>query len=166
MRKLILITNPGSASRKYALYDGEQLLVKMHFEFEGDNIVLTAIVYTDYTFKNWTENGIVVSYDVDYNFTVTGNRHLVANLIHVDGIEEQNDITITLYPNPVSNKLTIETTEAIDHIEIFNMVGAMVYSQKNCSDKVEIHTADLQAGTYFIRMTTQNVTEVRKFVKK
>ena len=41
MRKLILITNPGSASRKYALYDGEQLLVKMHFEFEGDNIVCT-----------------------------------------------------------------------------------------------------------------------------
>ncbi len=41
MRKLILITNPGSASRKYALYDGEQLIVKMHFEHEGEKIVCT-----------------------------------------------------------------------------------------------------------------------------
>ena len=133
---------------------------------EGANVILTAIVYTDYTFKNWTENGVVVSYDVSYAFTVTGNRHLVANLIHIDGIEEQNDITFALYPNPVSDKLTIEATEAINHIEIFNIVGTTVFSQKNCADKVEIHTADLPAGTYLIRMTTQNATEVRRFVKK
>lgn len=39
MSKLILITNPGSASRKYALYDGEQLLVQLHFEYEGQKVV-------------------------------------------------------------------------------------------------------------------------------
>ena len=133
---------------------------------EGANIILTAIVYTDYTFKNWTENGVVVSYDESYAFTVTGNRHLVANLIHIDGIEEQNDIMFALYPNPVSNKLTIEASEAINQIEIFNIVGTTVFSQKNCGDKVEIHTADLPAGTYLIRMTTPSATEVRRFVKK
>ena len=133
---------------------------------EGTNIILTAIVYTDYTFKNWTENGVVVSYDESYAFTVTGNRHLVANLIHIDGIGEQNDITFALYPNPVSNKLIIEASEAINQIEIFNIVGTTVFSQKNCGDKVEIHTADLPAGTYLIRMTTPSATEVRRFVKK
>ena len=133
---------------------------------EGANIILTAIVYTDYTFKNWTENGVVVSYDESYAFTVTGNRHLVANLIHIDGIGEQNDITFALYPNPVSNKLIIEASEAINQIEIFNIVGTTVFSQKNCGDKVEIHTADLPAGTYLIRMTTPSATEVRRFVKK
>ena len=39
MSKLILITNPGSASRKYALYDGETLLANLHFEYEGKKVV-------------------------------------------------------------------------------------------------------------------------------
>ena len=41
MSKLILITNPGSASRKYALYDGDQLLAQLHFEYEGKKVVCT-----------------------------------------------------------------------------------------------------------------------------
>jgi len=41
MSKLILITNPGSASRKYALYDGETLLANLHFEYEGKDVVCT-----------------------------------------------------------------------------------------------------------------------------
>ena len=41
MSKLILITNPGSASRKYALYDGGELLANFHFEYEGKKVVCT-----------------------------------------------------------------------------------------------------------------------------
>ncbi len=41
MSKLILITNPGSASRKYALYDGRQLVANFHFEYEGKKVVCT-----------------------------------------------------------------------------------------------------------------------------
>jgi acetate kinase len=37
--KLILITNPGSSSRKYALYDGDAFLASLHFEFENDKII-------------------------------------------------------------------------------------------------------------------------------
>ena len=39
--RLILITNPGSSSRKYALYKGQELLCSLHFEFEGKKIVCT-----------------------------------------------------------------------------------------------------------------------------
>ena len=41
MSKLILITNPGSASRKYALYDGDELMAQLHFEYEGKKVVCT-----------------------------------------------------------------------------------------------------------------------------
>jgi acetate kinase len=40
-KQLILITNPGSASRKYALYDGPKLLVSLHFEHEDGGIICT-----------------------------------------------------------------------------------------------------------------------------
>lgn len=42
MSKLILVTNPGSASRKYALYDGSECLANLHFEYEGDKVVCAA----------------------------------------------------------------------------------------------------------------------------
>lgn len=41
MNKLILITNPGSASRKYALYSNQTPIVTLHFEYEGSRIVCT-----------------------------------------------------------------------------------------------------------------------------
>ncbi len=39
--RLILITNPGSSSRKYALYREDELLCSLHFEFEGRKVVCT-----------------------------------------------------------------------------------------------------------------------------
>ena len=51
-------------------------------------------------------------------------------------------------------------------VEIYNLMGAMVYSQKNCANKVEINTADLQSGIYFIRLMNDKVSETRRFVKE
>ena len=39
--RLILITNPGSSSRKYALYKGAEEICSLHFEFEGKGIICT-----------------------------------------------------------------------------------------------------------------------------
>lgn len=41
MEKLFLVTNPGSSSRKYALYKGDDVVCTLHFEMEGKEIVCT-----------------------------------------------------------------------------------------------------------------------------
>jgi hypothetical protein len=46
---------------------------------ENETCTLTATPYPGYGFVNWTEDGMVVSTDATYNFTVTSNRYLVAN---------------------------------------------------------------------------------------
>ena len=136
-------------------------------DYAFDSQATVKVVPSDeYIFLNWTDNGIVVSEDVIYSFTVRGSRNLVANLQHVEGVGEHAAIGFDLYPNPVNDKLTIEATETIDHIEIFSITGAKVFSQKHCGNMAEINTADLPFGTYVIRMTTQSATEVRRFVKK
>ena len=45
----------------------------------GATATLTATANSGYTFTNWTENGSQVSTNATYNFTVTGNRTLIAN---------------------------------------------------------------------------------------
>lgn len=47
---LVLATNPGSSSRKYALYQNDKYLASLHFEYENGRIVCTLIT-TDKTEK-------------------------------------------------------------------------------------------------------------------
>ena len=131
----------------------------------GEEVTLTVVRNEDFVFVNWTENGVVVSEEPIYVFNITSTRELVAHFMHTEGIGEQNG-GIAIYPNPVSDKLTIEANEAIESVEIYNLVGALVVSKKDQTNKVELSVSDLPAGTYFVRMTTQSGSETRTFVKK
>ena len=46
---------------------------------QGQSCTVSATANTGYTFANWTENGIAVSTNANYTFTVSGDRTLVAN---------------------------------------------------------------------------------------
>ncbi len=46
---------------------------------DGDNVTVTASANEGYAFINWTENGIEVSTDTKYIFTINTSRTLVAN---------------------------------------------------------------------------------------
>jgi len=45
----------------------------------GSSVTVTATANPVYTFTNWTENGVSVSPNASYTFTLNGNRVLVAN---------------------------------------------------------------------------------------
>ena len=132
----------------------------------GEEVTLILTRNEDWAFQNWTEDGIVVSNEMTYTFIATENRNLVAHFEYTEGVGEQNGNNVLIYPNPVSNKLIVENHEALGTVEIYNLMGALIYSQKGCGNKVEIHTADLPSGVYFIRMTSNKVSETRRFVKE
>jgi hypothetical protein len=132
----------------------------------GDEVTITVETYEDWAFQNWMENGVVLTEDKSFTFIATSNRDFVAHLEYTEGVDEQNGSTTLIYPNPVNDKLTIEAQEAIGNLEIYNLMGTLVYSQTNCADKVEINTSSLQSGIYFIRLTTDKVSETRRFVKE
>lgn len=46
---------------------------------QGSTVTVTAIPISGYTFTNWTENGVFASSSPNYQFTMAGNRALVAN---------------------------------------------------------------------------------------
>ena len=132
----------------------------------GETVTLTAEANTDFRFENWTENGEVISEEATLTFTVEGDRQLVAHFINTVGITENDALTVSIYPNPVSDKLTIETSEPVKMVEIYSINGALLAKQVNCSEKIEINVANYAFGTYMIRLTTDNGVEIRKFVKE
>ncbi len=132
----------------------------------GDEVTLTLERNEDWAFVNWTEDGEVVFEEMTYTFIATENRNLVAHFIFTEGISEQDGSQILVYPNPVNDKLSVEAQEALGTVEVYNLMGAQMFSQKDCGNKVEINTGDLPSGIYFIRLTNNKVSETRRFVKK
>jgi len=64
----------------------------------GSSVTVTATPNSGYTFTNWTENGIVVTSSISYQFTISGNRTLVANFTTVVPIQ----YTVTLLAIPAA----------------------------------------------------------------
>jgi outer membrane protein assembly factor BamB len=73
---------------------------------------------------------------------------------------------ISLVPNPVLNSLNIITTETIDEVEIYNLVGAKVFSVNNVNQTaIDINLSNLSSGLYTIRVLSDNKFQASKFVK-
>jgi len=73
--------------------------------------------------------------------------------------------TINLYPNPIKDKLRIESGElTIGKLEITDLSGSILMS---CIPQTsEIDVSHLQKGVYLVRVSTENGVVVGKVVKK
>ena len=62
-----------------ALPNNEGIVIGGGNYVSGSSRTVTAMPRNGYIFENWTENGKVVSSQANYNFTINGNRNLVAH---------------------------------------------------------------------------------------
>ena len=66
-----------------------------------------------------------------------------------DGIEEQDDSMLTLYPNPTRDRVVVEGIEAAE-VQVYNALGQLV---KTVQGSNEINVSGLPSGIYSIRVT-------------
>jgi photosystem II stability/assembly factor-like uncharacterized protein len=66
-----------------------------------------------------------------------------------------NQLTIHCYPNPANEQVNIKTNSTIVKVELVDLLGTVVFSLPNGtqSQNVEINTAALSAGIYFVKIT-------------
>ena len=69
---------------------------------------------------------------------------------------------ITVYPNPVTDKLKILTSLQIKDIEVTDITGRQVYTAASKT----LDCKSIANGIYFIKATTEKGIEIRKFVKE
>ena len=83
------------------------------------------------------------------------------------GIDDLMNDMIRIYPNPTDQFLNIEFlgSTIINHIEIISMMGASV--QTKVSDLNNIDVSNLETGSYFIILTSEDGTRLTsRFIKK
>ena len=69
---------------------------------QGSTVAISATPNTGFTFVNWTDNGIAVSTSSSYQFTMAGNKTLVANFIPVVA----GNFAVNLTANPTAGGTT------------------------------------------------------------
>ena len=121
--KIDISTNPTGVG--YAgYYNGYQIYDK------DSTVAIYAYPANCYSFKNWTENGTVVSTNADYTFTATRNRNLIANY-------ERNQTSVTLTVNPANTGTTVGSgLYPCDTTIIIRGISKAGYNFKNWTDSL------------------------------
>lgn len=89
----------------------------------------------------------------------------VTYMIDVTGVGvEDFTLETTVYPNPATDVININTTDNVQRVEIFNMQGQLVKVETNEVKSVSVK--DLANGLYTLKLTTDNGTSMHKIVKK
>jgi len=127
---------------------------------------IKAIPRNGYKFVNWTVDGTEVSRKNPYSFTVTEDIKLVANFeekVSIKQVEIDNEITV--FPNPTTGELRIESGELrVENVEIFDIHGRnllFIISQEKA-----INISHFPAGIYFVKIQTESCEVVKKVLKE
>ncbi|MCF7834823.1 T9SS type A sorting domain-containing protein [Candidatus Gracilibacteria bacterium] len=82
------------------------------------------------------------------------------------GIEEQSSKSIRIYPNPVNNFLNVELEEIPNLVQIVDLTGHVLLSQKVDSENFKIDVSYLSRGIYFIHFNFEDgYSTSTKFIK-
>jgi hypothetical protein len=73
---------------------------------------------------------------------------------------------VRLAPNPVSDRLLLQTDLQFDRVKIFSAAGIQVANLENPSQTQEIQTTTLPGGVYFIQFEKENAIWTTRFVKQ
>ena len=78
----------------------------------------------------------------------------------------ENEITSEIYPNPVDDKLYINSKDNIEEIEIYNLLGVKLYSEViSQGNENMIDMSDFESGLYLVKIKTDKGTETLKINK-
>jgi pectate lyase len=72
---------------------------------------------------------------------------------------------VMLYPNPVTNNLYLSSSnQKIKNVMIYSITGALVKSISNNVDSIDV--SNLNAGSYLVKVTTDEGSFTQKIIKK
>jgi hypothetical protein len=130
------------------------------FASYNEEITVVAEANANWKFKNWTENGTIVSTDSQYTFQVLKNTDLVAHFDFLSGIAKDNGKAIpdnyyltNAYPNPFNPSTSFQfglPEESFVKLIIFDISGQVVETILNGSV--------LPAGNYINHFIADNLT--------
>ncbi len=70
---------------------------------------------------------------------------------------------ISLYPNPASTVLNLKNAENAN-VQVFDLLGKLMLSRNNISMDEQLNIESMQAGTYFMKISKDNLVTTKRFI--
>ncbi|MEO8235115.1 MAG: LamG-like jellyroll fold domain-containing protein [Flavobacterium sp.] len=156
------------------------------FTFDGNKVAkiyVNGVLGSQGTYNNWNTstqnilylgnsfgsatgafNGAIDDLKI-YNYAITAAD--VTSLFNNNTLSSQdfnqNDLKVSLYPNPANEVLNIETDLDVKSIEIYNIQGQKVMS----STQKQVNVSALASGMYMVKIKdSENAIATKKFMKE
>jgi hypothetical protein len=143
--------------------------------FAAPNIATNA--YASYSVSRDVSNFAAETYsNIELGFNIFGGEDgasvLIDNIVTtitgtslgIDDVTFLDDKNIRLFPNPVSDILTIDSASNIASIKAINLLGQVLVIQNGVSNKLNVST--LPSGAYILKIVNENgAVSTKKFIK-
>lgn len=87
-------------------------------------------------------------------------------MVGVLSLESTALLSFSLYPNPVQDRLNLNSQQSIDEVTIFNTLGQIVLNQKVGVSSTQLDVSNLSTGNYFMQVIIDGQKGLYKLIKK
>jgi hypothetical protein len=155
------------------LGSGQGVPVTLNFAADATAVqqqVLTVTAFDDVTIEN-LHSGLITftinSSDSEFDGLTENAIIVVINDNDVIGVEELNETSFSISPNPASNELNISfaTIQQNVSINIFDESGKLVLNQQVSGQQHRIDISELAFGNYTVAIQVGNEKYTKTFIK-
>ncbi len=143
--------------------DGGTIRGAGNYEY-GASCTLTATANEGYNFVEWTKDGVQVSTDASYTFTVTASETYVAYFQEDDSVEDHM-IASQIFPNPFTSVLSIATEQIPQSIRVYDIYGRLLKEQIVSSQQFDLDLSGLAKGAYLLQIDYSDSRSVHRIMK-
>ena len=127
----------------------------------SSSVTINAMPYSGYRFVQWNDGNENASRSI----TVTADATYIATFEPVTGIDEADGESWVLYPNPATDAVTIVGVSQAT-VTINDLTGRTIAVHNVAEGNRTIDVSNLAAGAYFLHITSDGISAVRKLIKK
>lgn len=82
------------------------------------------------------------------------------------GVDDLEDITFSLYPNPAVSTVNVESSATMERITVYNMLGQTIQTVKPMDVNYSLNVEELQTGTYVLEIEADGRRQTKQLIKK
>lgn len=140
----------GNTFKKWATVVSQSKNGNSHTPFEysiEDNQPLSITTY--YRLK-------LIDFDGKWDYSPT---------VAIEGTTENRPLSI--YPNPANDYVILEHISSDAHIELYDVLGKKIFSQKATTNSLKVDISTLNKGIYFLKVSQKDTdSHIGKFIKE
>ena len=82
------------------------------------------------------------------------------------GVSENTSVMCSVFPNPATEIIMVNSGNTVSHYEVYNIAGAMILSKPVNEKSFSVNVSELPTGTYLLKLVSEGLVQTQRFVKK